>query len=240
MAKKATSNSTPNEAADPRGGDLPLGDPRWIPLVAEFKRLVARLASNHLAAEDLDRAVEGGAIRCMRRWADEHNLSPSEFSASRERKLVPSDYWIRQELVYTEAFGLTVRLRAPKGGAPAPPHSGWAVVGWAFFGWKPDVDRFWLRYEPPVEEGTSKPKQPLTPSNGPGAKPKRTDPEVAWGIAFVRNENAKFQKRYGLDKSMTRDDAVISLKKELRRDGQPVEISDSTLLRRIVDPALSG
>jgi hypothetical protein len=142
-----------DERVDPSAGDLPLEDPRWIPLIAEHKRLAARLASNHLAAEDLAKAMADGVVRSMRRWGDEHELAPPDFPPSRERKLVPPDYWVRQELVYTKTFGLTVRLRMPRGSANTSARRGWVVVGWVFFVWKPDIDRFWLRYElPPVPD----------------------------------------------------------------------------------------
>jgi hypothetical protein len=171
---KADDKSTPNEAADPRAGDLPLEDPRWIPLSAVHKRLAERLASNRLAAEDLTKAMADGVIRSMQRWADEHELAPPGFPPNRERKLVSSDYWTRQELVYTKTFGLTVQLRDH-----ASPRGGWAVVGRVFFGWKPDIDRFWLRYEPPVDEPKVEQEAEKTSSQGiPGRRLTRDWPIV--------------------------------------------------------------
>jgi hypothetical protein len=164
MAKKADGESKPNEAADPRGGDLPLEDPRWIPLVTEYKRLAERLASSSLAFADLAKAMADGVIRCMWRWED-------------HRELLPPDIWANDcKLEPGMRGGLAILPRRPS----LRPHD------WALFGWKPDIDKFWLRFEPPPTEPKVEQDAEYPPSNGiPGRRPTRDWPIVV-AIEVVR------------------------------------------------------
>jgi hypothetical protein len=131
MAEKADGESKPNEAADPRADDLPLEDPRWVPLVTEYKRLAERLASSSLAFADLAKAVADGVIRCMWRWES-------------HRELLPPDIWAND-------YKLEPGMRG--GFAILPRRPSLRLHDWALFGWKPDIDKFWLRFElPPVPD----------------------------------------------------------------------------------------
>ena len=125
-----------DEKTDPSASDLLLDDPHWVSLIAEHKRLAERLSSGALAAADLTKAMADGIVRTMwRRIAD----------GVRERP--PPDLWAHYQLSYW-SDGLLI-IRRPK--------PGWSIVtrlrGWVPFVWKPDVDKFWLRYElPPVTD----------------------------------------------------------------------------------------
>ena len=122
------------ERADPPAGDLPLEDPRWIPLMPEHKRLTERLTSGYLAAGDFTKAMAEGAIRCMERTVS-------------ERKPISPTFWGDHELDWSPTFGLGIRPRMRKSGAYVPVRRG------VLFVWKPDIDKFWLRFElPPVPD----------------------------------------------------------------------------------------
>ena len=234
MAKKADDKSTPNEAAIPRAGDLPLEDRNWAPLITEHKRLAERLASNHLAAEDLTKAAEDGVIRCMRRWDDEHELAPPDFPPNRERKLVPSDHWTRHEFAYTKASGFMVRLRDH-----ASPRRGWAVVGWRYFGWRPDIDRFWLRYEmPTVESDAANPVRKVEPvlpepPRKRGPRPRLTPDEIATAKKLAQAEIDQHQREHP-GQHLPQKIWLAKVHAKLLRDGKPIQVGPETLRRAIV------
>lgn len=127
--------SDADERADPATSDLPLEDPRWIPLTSEHRRLAERLTSGGLAAADLTKAMAESAIRCIRRWGD-------------GRELLPSGFWANNyELNSWRMDDLGVRRRMPKNRPYARVRAG------VLFVWKPDIDKFWLRFElPPVPD----------------------------------------------------------------------------------------
>ena len=123
----------------PSAGDLPLEDPRWIPLITEHRRLAERLSSGYLAALDLTRAIVDVPLRCMGRLGE-------------RRELVPRSFWAEHELVCSTAttglgLDLGLRRRMLKSGPYARVRAG------ALFVWKPDIDKFWLQFElPPVPD----------------------------------------------------------------------------------------
>jgi hypothetical protein len=124
-----------DERADPSAGDLPLEDPRWIPLTTEHKRLAERLSSGGLAAGDLTQSMADGAIRSMGRSARGRELLSPGFWANNYEL----DSWRMDDL------GLRRRMRKSR------PYA--RVRGLVLFVWKPDIDKFWLRFElPPVTD----------------------------------------------------------------------------------------
>jgi hypothetical protein len=156
----------PDERADPATSDLPLEDPRWIPLITEHKRLAERLTSNGLAAADLTKAMADGVIRSMGRRAS-------------GRELLSSDVWANgYELFWSRIYGLEVHPRMRKSGPYVP------VRGWVFFLWKPDIDKFWLRFElPPV------------PDQRPETSAAAIDPSIPDGSTQSRvNDEQRSQK----------------------------------------------
>jgi hypothetical protein len=160
MAQKADGESKPNEAADPRGGDLPLEDPRWIPLIIEHKRLAERLTSSGLAAGDLTKAMADGVIRSMGRKAGGRELLSSKFWAK--------DY----ELYWSRIHGLELHPRR-RGNVYVP------VRGWVFFIWEPDRDKLWPPNPSPPAEPKVEQEAEDSPSKGiPGRRPTRDWPIV--------------------------------------------------------------
>jgi hypothetical protein len=83
------------------------------------------------------------------------------------------------------------------------------------------------------------PPPPSPPKRKRGAPAKLTAAEIATGIEIVRRENAKHRRRYA-NRTLKQAAALKALRRELKRDGEPIEASRSTLLRWIVRPALRG
>jgi hypothetical protein len=168
MATKADDESKPNEAPDPRAGDLPLEDPRWVALIPEHRRLTERLSSGGLAAADFTKAMADGVVRCMGRRAG-------------GRELVPPSFWVDYELDWGTRSGLGVRPRMRKSGAYVH------VRGWVFFIWKPDVDKLWpANPSPPAEESKVEQEAESASSKGiPGRRPTRDWPIVV-AVEVVR------------------------------------------------------
>jgi hypothetical protein len=124
----------PDERADPSAGDLPLEDPRWIPLIPEYKRLAERLGSYQLATLDFTKAMADGVIRCMRRRVVDGGC-----------ELLPPGIWA---ILYLgpDLHSGTVMIFPRK-------ISDRNVSGLVYYIWKPDIDKFWLRFElPPVPD----------------------------------------------------------------------------------------
>jgi hypothetical protein len=88
--------------------------------------------------------------------------------------------------------------------------------------------------EPPPPPSPRKP-----PKRKRGAPAKLTAAEIATGIEIVRRENAKHCRRYA-NRTLKQAAALKALRRELKRDGKPIEASRPTLLRWIVRPALRG
>jgi hypothetical protein len=131
-----------DERVDPSAGDLPLEDPRWTPLIPEHRRLAERLGSGYLAAVSLTDAGAAGDIRYMGARLDKRGL----------RELLPLTLWVAFELRDSNwtTFGISqtrsLGVHPRRGGGYIPPP-------YVLFAWKPDLDRFWLRFElPPVTD----------------------------------------------------------------------------------------
>jgi hypothetical protein len=208
---------------------LPLDDPRWRPITTEHKLLAERDGDPHLAALELNQALTGNKVRCMGR-----------FIASGKRELVPSTFWADYELSYW-SDGLKVtprRRRGEKGSRIVIP-----LRGVVLYVWEPDADKLRRQAEQETQPETDapprhKPDPPPPPArkSNRGAKVKLQDNEIAAGMGIVRREDAKHQKRYPKRK-LKQADAIKALRQELKRDGKPIKVSPTTLLRWIVRPA---
>ena len=66
---------------------------------------------------------------------------------------------------------------------------------------------------------------------------KLTKQEIADGIAIVRNADAEQRRRHPI-RQLKQTEALLVLGRELKRNGRPISVSDSTLLRLIVRPAM--
>jgi hypothetical protein len=168
MAQKADSESKPNETADPSAGDLPLEDPRWILLIPEYKRLAERLAGYQLATLDFTKAMVDGDVRCMRRLVDD---------GVRER--LPPGIWATLYLGPDLSSG-SVMIFPRK-------ISDRNVSGLVYYVWKPDIDKLWLRFEPPpTDEPKVEQDAENTSSQGiPGRRATRDWPIVV-AVEVVR------------------------------------------------------
>jgi hypothetical protein len=100
---------------------LPLNDPRWIPIWTAIDLRAAQIADRELAVTDLERAMEGGELRGMRRSRD---------SGECEYWLEPS----RREFTWFQ-YSREVLEGPRKPGVRLP------TDDWLFYVWKPDYDR---------------------------------------------------------------------------------------------------
>ena len=162
-----------DEKADPLAGDLPLEDPRWILLIPVQQRLKERVGSSALADIDLNQALANGAVRCHVR-----------FAANGKREWLPSDLWIHHQFHTWSDGVLTISRRQPKpGSAIVRPIPGVLYV------WKPDIDKFWLKFElPPVPEKrleTDAPAIDPPASAAPPLEPK-TDAPIITSLTEAR------------------------------------------------------
>jgi hypothetical protein len=131
---------------------LPLDDSNWLPVLDAHKAILPRTGNWHLAARDLTAAMaKADGVRSMRR-----RVMRGE---GPDRKLLPRSFWNTYELRPWNSrpgpFPIDTLLICPPG------KIGRAIEGYAFFVWKPDLEKIWPTAAPTTtmqaREGQSKP-----------------------------------------------------------------------------------
>ena len=113
--------------------DLPLDDPRWVPLEAPHRLLTQRTGNRHLAAQDLT-ALLATRVRSMRRYFGRlRDLSRPDL----ERELLPFSFWAEHSLS-SWSDGLFIR----------PVRSSQPIPAAGLYAWKPDLDTVGLTDAP--------------------------------------------------------------------------------------------
>jgi hypothetical protein len=131
--------------------ELPIDDPRWMPVVEAHKRQCELTGEPQLAARELTEAMarERDGTRSMRR---------SIYGADPDRELLPPSHWTKCQLWWrSEAKTLIVRSRDrsdPKGpdGDIGQSHS------YAYYVWRPDLEKI-----QPTTLAAAAPAQPTQP-----------------------------------------------------------------------------
>jgi hypothetical protein len=113
---------------------LPLDDPRWVPLANVHRLFQERLGSPHLAATDLTEALRSPRLRSMVRYMPRERIHRPELP---KRKLWSADDWDQHEIQYW-SDGLLVAVKQPSRGVGVQVLR---VYGY-FFVWEPDVKEF--------------------------------------------------------------------------------------------------
>ncbi len=155
----------------------PLDDPRWRPLKAALEALALQIGSK-VTADALKQAMASARLRSMRR-----NL------ATGEREWLEPPFWLNHVIDVVTTFG------SVRGFDPFYNFVGEVIEGFAFYVWKPDLDRVFgtsaARFDdedesdaPPVMPG---PKQ--TPKRNTGGRERSLTPEqIDKGIDILRNQ----------------------------------------------------
>jgi hypothetical protein len=117
MAKKTKKPKTKATSE----GELPLDDPRWLPLDEALHLMTQHTGSAPLAALDLRQAMmpPRPRVRGMRRFIED--------GRDIRRELVPAEVWIEPVLsANLHRFPPDLNLRK--------------IHGWVYYVWKPDID----------------------------------------------------------------------------------------------------
>jgi len=119
-----------------RRKELPLDDPRWLPLAAAYTVICQRTGDPYLAARDLTGALADERLRSMRRSVEPFNPS---------RELLPPSFWAKHEIDSWDGklFVVTTRVGANVRGSS---------ISAAFYVWRPDFEKIWpTEHGPPAE-----------------------------------------------------------------------------------------
>jgi hypothetical protein len=142
------------KARKQRPGKLPLDSPHWLPLNDAHRLHHETTGNRSLAAGDLTGALLSGHLRCMRRRVG-RGVEP-------DREFVPSSFWAGYRLdSWSDA--LLIRARTHRGGVVP------TLQGFAFYVWKPDLERIWPTAAPP-SEGRADEAQTAPRRRKPGPK----------------------------------------------------------------------
>ena len=120
---------------------LPLDSPNWVPILDAHRAILPRTGNWYLAARDLTEKLRSGDIRSMRRRV---------YGEGADRELLTRSFWRAHELLpinISRSQSLTRTELASRPG-PSPPDTVWvfplggsAIREYAFFIWKPDLDK---------------------------------------------------------------------------------------------------
>jgi hypothetical protein len=111
----------------PLPAELPLDDPRWVPLPDVHQLFWQRTGSWYLAAVDLRKALRTRGLRSMIRYLPRERIHRPELP---ERELLSADYWDDPSEIWPSDDGLLVRDKKRQG-----------VFGY-FYAWGPDIEEF--------------------------------------------------------------------------------------------------
>jgi len=165
-----------------RSTPLPPDDPRWRPAAEIVKRLLPHVGSKILIAHDLTEALASGQIRCMRRYANEHELkydklTDAELQAIAGRKVVELEhdqvagrrksvrpsFWNRYRYARSPNGDIRVGFRLPPNNHGHSELSFILTANWTFYLWEPDCVKAWPALTPQdIGARRAKPRRPRT------------------------------------------------------------------------------
>jgi hypothetical protein len=203
--------------------DLPLDDPRWLPLIEALK---LRSPQPEFATFDLLADLENNKLRCMRR----------SLTNPKERERVVASFWSGIEIEANHNTGRIQIYRGPaqaveahyefEFGDTARVHRGYfrdpqtrLDEGWAFFVWKPDFDRRWP--QPQQHEPTAETEERR------GRDPKFT----AVQLAAFQKEYRDYKREHPVLKKETANEHLRDrAKKRFNIDAHPDTIRDRIMM----------
>jgi hypothetical protein len=180
-----------DEKAEPSADDLPFESSCWVLLIPEYKRLAERLGSYQLATLDFTRAMADSVIRCMRRRVLDGGC-----------ELLPPGIWAILYLGPDLSSG-TVMIFPRK-------ISDRHVSGFVYYVWKPDIDKFWLRFElPPVPDPDRETNAAVIDSPASAASPPELCGKLGDGVSgLAPHLRRAFSSLRGLPLELKRADEV--------------------------------
>jgi len=125
--------TVPSKSTGVRLDDLPLDDPRWLP-IREAHRLInerARVGDAYIAARELTDALQTGKLPSLRRKRLLSDVGP-------ERQLNTLDYW---EDLALNAKAEVMRFDFPAD--PTDPIPVTPVTDFVFYVWEPNFEKLW-------------------------------------------------------------------------------------------------
>src|SRR5262245_60987510 len=139
--------------------DLPLDDPRWMPVDAAHKRMCEPTGEPQLAARDLTEALarERDGLRSMRRSI--HGADP-------ERELLPPLYWVVHDVRWMRrevGEPILAVCRRDRRHAVGPDGFIGPSFSYVYYGWLPDLERLWPTVFPPPTLPPEKKKRKKAP-----------------------------------------------------------------------------
>jgi hypothetical protein len=220
MGKKADADHTPEQP--------PLDDdPRWLPIEDAHQRRNERTGSNRLAAADLTKEQAQRHVRSMARSlrsGEPRRVAPAEWVD--EIELL---FWKNRPRVFSRRPSVRMIARRPTRVREQ-------VRDWAFYVWKPDFETVW---PPPPDTSSEAPSRPPVriPRRSVGRPFALTPQEIKTGIAMVRRADRKHRQQYPKQK-LKIGAALKLLRDNMKRDGKPINVSDTVWKEQVVWPVL--
>ena len=168
---------------------LPLDDPRWLPLANVHGALCPSTGHPELAARDLTGGMaKPDGVRSMRRRFARlpDKVDPDDYP---ERERLRWAFWNEHELYWSGSERRLMIVPRPRGGQIVTAD---AARGYAFFAWRPDLERLWPTMFPPSHEPAPPPAPVLAPDEAP--QPLRRGPQIARVYSALRKEFPPFGK----------------------------------------------
>jgi hypothetical protein len=129
-------------------GKLPLNDPRWLAMKAAIDLREQQTADVGLALRDIEQAMASGKLRSMRRDL-----------AGGEAELVAAVFWETHFVGYLTPLSVIICRQTDSDRYKTDEYGNLAAErldGWAFYIWKPDLEKYWLTTK--LEEELDEPK----------------------------------------------------------------------------------